>query len=318
MTFNSIERLGPPFYSVSEVGFVIPPDGSVDVNNRENKLLFFLEADCVLTISDAGEFPVRAGDITVVPRRCVQRYLPGGRGQSARVHALKIAFSLAPQLPPAETARPKKITGDPEQDLSAFVQHHFAEVRHLPGTQDAAIMDIMRGIRVEGEQHRPGIRHRVRSLCTNLVVHVARQLHDAPAKSSAPAAGYGAIVNQTREFLLRNMARDLTLEEVARHVKKSEEHLARVFRRVTGQTVFDYLRTLRLENAKTMLIDSDKTMTEIARRTGFTSLSLFSRNFSQYVGCSPSVYREARAQEVRWQPVVDAAAAGPDKSIQVK
>lgn len=309
MTFNSIERLGPPFYSVSEVGFVIPRNGSVDVNNMENKILFFLEADCVMAIPGAGEFVVRAGDITVVPCRCVQRYYVGGRGQGVRGHALKIAFSLAPQPPPGETARPKKIPGDPEQDLSAFVQHHFAEVRHLPGTQDAAIKDMMRGIRIEGEQHRPGIRHRVRSLCTNLVVHVARHLHDAPAKSSAPAAGYGAIVNQTKEFLLRNMTRDLTLGEIAWHVKKSEEHLARVFRKVTGQTVFDYLRTLRLENAKTMLINSDKTMTEIARRAGFTSLALFSRNFSQYVGRSPSVYREARARDARWQPVGDGAEA---------
>ena len=80
----------------------------------------------------------------------------------------------------------------------------------------------------------------------------------------------------------------------------SEEHLARVFRKVTGQTVFDYLRTIRLENAKTLLIDSSRTLSEIAALTGFGSLSLFSRNFSQYVGQSPSAYRQARAQRVQW------------------
>lgn len=309
MTFHSIERLGPPFHSVSEVGLVIPRNGVTDVHNVEYKLLFFLEADCLMGIPGFGEFHVRKGDICCLPRRCLQRYWVSGRPHVSRVHAVKIMFSL-PLLPaPGEPgARPKPPSGDPEKDLTAFVQHHFSEIRHLPAAQHAAMQDIMRGIRTEAEEHRPGIRHRVHALCTNLVVHLARRLHEAPARPSSVAAGYGAIVNQTKEFLLRHMARELTLAEIAWHVKKSEEHLSRVFRRVTGQTVFDYLRTVRLESAKTLLIDSDQTMTEIARRTGFTSLSLFSRNFSQYVGQSPTVYREARATSAHWSPAPARAA----------
>jgi AraC-like DNA-binding protein len=109
-------------------------------------------------------------------------------------------------------------------------------------------------------------------------------------------------VVQAKEFLIRNHARDLTLGEVAWSVKKSEEHLARIFRRVTGQTVFDYLRTVRLEMAKTLLINSEKTLTEIASATGFGSLALFSRSFKQYVGINPSGYRQQRSQAVRWLP----------------
>lgn len=109
-------------------------------------------------------------------------------------------------------------------------------------------------------------------------------------------------MNQAKEFMRRNFARALTLGEIAWHVKVSEEHLARVFRRVTGQTVFDYLRTVRLEHAKTLLINSNGTISEIAVQSGFGSLALFSRNFSHYVGQSASHYREARAQTVLWLP----------------
>jgi AraC-like DNA-binding protein len=296
MTFHSIERLGPPFHSVSEVGVVIPRGGRAEVANIERKLLFFLEADCLMTIPGAGDFPIRKGDICVIPRRCLQHYRLDGKRQSPRVHALKITLALPPLPGPGERARRRAAPGDPERDLTAFAQHHFGEIQHWPAAQDATMQESIRAIRAEAEQHRPGIRHRVRALCADLLVHVARQQHETPRRAQATGTGFGFIVTQTKEFLLRNVGRELTLGDVAWQVKKSEEHLARVFRKVTGQTVFDYLRTIRLESAKTLLFNSDLTLTEIAARTGFSSLALFSRNFTQYVGRNPSAYRQARAE----------------------
>ncbi len=300
MMFHSIERLGRPFTSVSEIGLVIPRDGEVAVTNAEVKLLFYLQINCRHEIEHVGSFAMQAGDIFVVPRHCRQHYRRDQAGQSARIHALKISFSIPALAGPSENSGRVAVKGDPEADLTAFVQHHFTEIRHLPGAQDAPMQEIMRAIRREAEEHKPGIRHRVRALCTNLVVHVARRLHDRSTVAAPAAAGHGSVVNQVKEFLFRNFARSLTLSEIAWHVRMSDEHLARVFRKVTGQTVFDYLRTVRLESAKNLLIDSDQTLTSIATRTGFGSLSLFSRNFSQYVGQSPSAYREQRAQRARW------------------
>ncbi|MGH7959714.1 MAG: helix-turn-helix domain-containing protein, partial [Opitutaceae bacterium] len=270
-------------------------------HNLERKLLFFLQANCTQEIEGVGVFAVRTGDVFVVPRRCVQRYRVNSAGESPKVHAVKIAFSLPPLGAAGEKpARGGNVTGNPEADLVAFVRHHFRQIRHLPLAQTAAMQEILRAVRREAENHQPGIRHRVRALCTNLVVHVARMVHDTTPVAPKTATGHGALVNQVKEYLLRNFARELTLGKIAWHVNKSEEHLARVFRKVTGQTVFDYLRAIRLESAKTMLIDSERSLTEIATRTGFGSLALFSRNFSQYVGRSASAYRQERAQLVRW------------------
>ncbi|MBC7369312.1 MAG: helix-turn-helix transcriptional regulator [Undibacterium sp.] len=300
MTFHSIERLGHPFASVSELGLVIPRDSEMLVRNPEVKLLFFLQAECEQEIDGVGRFPMKAGDICVVPRLCLQHYRLVRPRDLPRIHVLKISLGLPPLPAPGQPAGKFAVKGNPESDLGAFCQHHFTEIRHLPAAQDAPMQEIMLAIRREAEEHRAGIRHRVRALCTNLLVHVARRLHDSPAVAKATAAGHGFVVNQAKEFLRRNFAQALTLGEIAWHVKMSEEHLARVFRKVTGQTVFDYLRTVRLESAKTLLIDSSQTLTEIAALTGFGSLSLFSRNFSQYVGQSPSAYRQARAQSVQW------------------
>jgi AraC-like DNA-binding protein len=299
MTFHSIERLGPPFSAVAELGFTIPNAGEVTVDNRERKLVFFLQADCVQQIEGMGEFAVGTGDVLVVPTACVQRYRMKPAKGSVKVHALKIGFVL-PALPASGATMRRAATGDPEADLTAFVVHHFQTIRHLPAAQNAAMQEIMRAIRREAETHQPGMRHRVRALCTNLVVHVARQLHAAEPIARAVSAGHGPLVNQVKDYLLRNFARELSLAQIAWHVRKSEEHVARVFRKVTGQTVFDYVKAVRLEHAKTLLINSEKTLTEIATLTGFGSLALFSRNFSQYVGRNPSGYRRERAEWVRW------------------
>lgn len=300
MIFHSIERLGTPFTSVSELGLVIAQGGELLVRNAEVKLLFFLQADCAQEIEGVGTFPVKTGDICVVPRICRQHYRQTAAKDSSRIHVLKISLSPPPLPARGQPAEKGQSNGNPETDLTAFVRHHFTEIRHLPGAQDARMQEIMLAIRREAEEHRAGIRHRVRALCTNLVVHVARLLHDSPAAAKTIAAGRGFAANQAKEYLRRNFTKPLTLGEIAWHTKVSEEHLARIFRKVTGQTVFDYLRTIRLETAKTLLINSSKTLTEIAAETGFGSLSLFSRNFSKDIGQSPSAYRQARAQRVRW------------------
>jgi len=274
MIFHSIERLGAPFTKVSELGLVIAHGGEMLVCNEEVKLLFFLQADCEQEIEGYGAFPVKTGDICVVPRICRQHYRQTGAKDSARLHVLVISFSPPPLPALGRPAVKTPPNGDPEADLTAFVRHHFTEIRHLPGAQDARMQEIMLAIRREAEDHRAGIRHRVRALCTNLVIHVARLLHDDPAAAQTTAAGHGFAANQAKEYLRRNFAKPLTLGEVAWHIKMSEEHLARIFRKVTGQTVFDYLLTVRLENAKTRLINSNKTLTEIAAETGFSSLSL--------------------------------------------
>lgn len=300
MTFHAIENLGPPFAMVAELGMVIPESGEASVLNHERKLLFFLQADCTGEIENFGRFAVRTGDILVVPRTCLQRYRVAHAGESHRIHALKITFAL-PLLPPPGTAATSPIRGNPELDLGVFVRHHFREIYHLPGPQSASMQEILRGIRTELEEHPPGVRHRVRSLATDLVVHVSRIVHKPGALKSLPP-GPGSLVNEVKEYLLRNHARPLTLAEVARHVRKSEEHVARVIRKVTGQSVFGYLRTVRLDHAKTLLVTSNKTLTEVARLSGFSSLALFSRNFTRYVGRTASAYREERSKVVQWRP----------------
>ena len=62
------------------------------------------------------------------------------------------------------------------------------------------------------------------------------------------------------------------------------------FKKNYGQTIVEYIRTLRVKAAEKMLLEEDKTVTEISEILGFESVHYFSRIFKQSTGISPSDY----------------------------
>ena len=74
----------------------------------------------------------------------------------------------------------------------------------------------------------------------------------------------------------------------------SEAHFARSFKDAFGVPPHRYLLTRRIEQAKTLLRDTDLSITEIAFQTGWNSLGTFGRTFRDVTGASPG---ELRARE---------------------
>jgi transcriptional regulator GlxA family with amidase domain len=114
--------------------------------------------------------------------------------------------------------------------------------------------------------------------------------HSTPGKIPE-RKGSGLLVDSAKEYIMKNLHTKLTLGDIAWKVGKGEEHLARVFKKETGQSVFDFVREMRIEQAKIHLYDTSKSLTYIATATGFSSLSFFSRTFKTIAGMSPSQYR---------------------------
>ena len=83
----------------------------------------------------------------------------------------------------------------------------------------------------------------------------------------------------------------LSLSDVAASVDLSPFHFLRVFRRITGTTPHQYLIGARIRLAARLLLDTDRSVTEIAYEVGFQDLSNFVRTFHKVVGCSPRIYR---------------------------
>lgn len=108
----------------------------------------------------------------------------------------------------------------------------------------------------------------------------------------------GARRNQVRvERVVRHMGEHLAAPLDHAVLEKlsglSTSRLQALFREITGYPPLDYLRRLRVEEARRLLADERLSVKEIAARTGFRDTSHFSKVFRRIDGLSPAHYRDA-------------------------
>ncbi len=93
------------------------------------------------------------------------------------------------------------------------------------------------------------------------------------------------------EYLHQHYMEKLTLEEMARRSGFSRFHFDRLFKRQTGESFYQYLNGIRIRNAARMLAEGGLSVTEVAFRSGFASISAFIRMFRIHFDCTPTEYR---------------------------
>ena len=76
----------------------------------------------------------------------------------------------------------------------------------------------------------------------------------------------------------------------------SPYYLSRLFRRVTGQSIVDYLNNRRIEAAQKLLETTELSISAIAEQTGFASAAHFRRVFREVMDISPLQYRKKQTK----------------------
>lgn len=94
------------------------------------------------------------------------------------------------------------------------------------------------------------------------------------------------------EYLNEHFSRPIRLSEVADLVEMAETAFSRYFKVKTGVTFVDFLNDIRLGHASRLLIDTKKSIGDIAFECGFTSISNFNRIFKRRKNNTPKDFRE--------------------------
>jgi AraC-like DNA-binding protein len=102
-----------------------------------------------------------------------------------------------------------------------------------------------------------------------------------------------AAIDEVLSYIRTNYA-DLTLSALPRVACMSESKLAYTFKRITGGTISEYLRGVRMSAAKELLADSGRGIEQIARMVGFKRHASFTAVFREICGVTPSEYRRAQ------------------------
>ena len=90
-------------------------------------------------------------------------------------------------------------------------------------------------------------------------------------------------------YIRSNFTKKLSLDNIAIYVGISKYHLCREFKTLTGNTIIEFINTLRCTEAK-RLIEKGMRVSEAAYTCGFDNLSYFSRTFQHIIGHEPSFF----------------------------
>jgi len=99
------------------------------------------------------------------------------------------------------------------------------------------------------------------------------------------------LVLKARGYIDKHKTEELSLADVAKAAGASVFHFCKLFHKSTGLKFTDYVARVRLEDARTRLLNPNLRISEIAYDVGFQSLTQFNRTFKRVFGQSPSDFR---------------------------
>ena len=133
----------------------------------------------------------------------------------------------------------------------------------------------------------PGAADRLDQVCMQLIMAVVSQKKQEFEKNKSVSA-VKAIAEIIKEFPLR----EHDLPRLAGEHGISNRNFFRCWKKVFGETPGIYIRNRRLEVAAELLKKSRKSISEIAKACGFSTVSYFSKIFKEKYGITPGTYRK--------------------------
>lgn len=122
----------------------------------------------------------------------------------------------------------------------------------------------------------------------------AQYLADYASRQALAAVNHEPpAVATAKQFVQSHVEEPITLAQVVRHVNVSRFYFCKLFKKATGMTLTEYVSRVRIEKAKSLLVDPSLRISEVVYAAGFGSIPRFNSVFKRYVGMPPTEYRAA-------------------------
>jgi AraC-like DNA-binding protein len=119
-----------------------------------------------------------------------------------------------------------------------------------------------------------------------------RSAQPSRAERMSTQSAHRQLVDRARQYLVEHYRRPIQLDDIARATLCSPPHLARVFRRETGETLHRHLTRLRLLDVLDRMHEPDADLLALSLENGFCSHSHMTASFRREYGAPPSSLRQ--------------------------
>ena len=102
-----------------------------------------------------------------------------------------------------------------------------------------------------------------------------------------------AVISKISEWIRFHCLENITVRDVAVQFHYNADYLTHIFKRHTGYCVCGYINLMRINEAKSLLLNSDMKIAEIARFCGFSDEKYFMKQFKKFESVTPTQYRQS-------------------------
>jgi len=146
-----------------------------------------------------------------------------------------------------------------------------------------------------GQRH--GWRDLIRGYITDLFISVSRYMDSAIKNTSNVSAREWGVASASIAAVQERYSDSvLTLRQIAETLYVSQSQLCRIFKKTTGLSFSQYLRSVRIRHVCERLKKSSINIESIARECGFRDMNTFYEAFTTMVGMTPRKYRQSMAE----------------------
>lgn len=99
------------------------------------------------------------------------------------------------------------------------------------------------------------------------------------------------LLKMMTDFIDQNINRNISLQELADEMHLSYSYMGRYFRSHMDMGFVEYVQLRKITLAQDLLLNTQMNLSEIAEKTGFTTVNSFFRTFKKIAGITPTQYR---------------------------
>lgn len=127
----------------------------------------------------------------------------------------------------------------------------------------------------------------------DILAVIRKIVNESLASSMSRKQGH-VMMSSAKDYIHRQLASDLSIDELSAYLGISSSYFSMLFKQHFGCTFVEYVTSERIELAKSLLLMTDKSVTEIGRSVGYVERRYFNKVFQKLTGEIPSEYREKR------------------------
>lgn len=186
-----------------------------------------------------------------------------------------------------------------EQRLADAIDSPGGVIVHWEQEERSVVEDILSSLAEEERRLRIGRNEMIRAKLSMLLLMFLRKLVgvDEDSGNVQTISQREANIGRVLKVIKKRYRNRFSLDQLAEEIHLSKHYLCHCFKQVTGLTVNQYILSLRMDEGRRLLLETNKPVGVISEEVGIGGLTQFSRLFRQHEGVSPHVFRKLKRQQ---------------------